>query len=117
MNLDDDPIAEIYKAIRSRKKLETQVRGDFQSALPVLKDVLSHQSGQSAKIEHLVEGCWNGEHRYCLACLDPKIAQAVVAMIAARARCGSEADPIRPPFTGSGVDMEIFLRNVIHPSG
>jgi len=31
MNLDDDPIAEISKVIRSRKKLETQVRGDFQS--------------------------------------------------------------------------------------
>ena len=37
MNLDDDPIAETSKAIRSRKKLGTQVRGDFQSALPVLK--------------------------------------------------------------------------------
>jgi hypothetical protein len=37
MNLADDPIAEITKVIRSRKKLETQVRGDFQSELPVLK--------------------------------------------------------------------------------
>jgi len=45
MNLDDDPIAEISKVIRSRKKLETQDRGDFQSALPVLKDALSHHSG------------------------------------------------------------------------
>jgi len=37
MNLDDDPIAEISKVIRSRKKLETLVRG-FQSALPVLRE-------------------------------------------------------------------------------
>jgi len=86
MNLDDDPIAEISKAIRPRKKLEPQVRGDFQSALPVLKDELSHQSGQSAKIERLVEGCWNRELCGCLACLVPKIAQTAVAMIAARAR-------------------------------
>ena len=86
MNLDDDPIAEISKVIRSRGKLETQVLGDFQSALPVLKDELSHQSGQSAKIERLVEGCWNGELCGCLACLVPKIAQTAVATIAARAR-------------------------------
>jgi hypothetical protein len=77
MNLDDDPIAEISKVIRSRKKLETQVRGDFQSSLPVL-NVLSHQSGQSAKIERLVEGCRNGEHCDCLACINHKIAQAAV---------------------------------------
>ena len=38
-NLDDDPVVEISKVIRSRTKLETQVRGDFQSALPVLKDM------------------------------------------------------------------------------
>ena len=44
MNLDDDPIAEISKAIRPRKKLETQVRGDFQSALPVLKFTSTKQS-------------------------------------------------------------------------
>jgi len=44
MNLDDDPITEISKAIRPRKKLETQVRGDFQSALPVLKFTSTKQS-------------------------------------------------------------------------
>lgn len=97
MNLDDDPIAEISKVIRSGKKLETLVRGDFQSALAVLKDVLSHQSGQSAKIERLVEGCRNGELCDCLACLVPKIAQASIAMIAARAHCGGDADPLLRP--------------------
>ena len=64
MNLDD-PIPELSKAIRLHRQLATEARAEFQAALPVLAEILSHDSGLSAKVEKLeriLNSIWNAEH-------------------------------------------------------
>lgn len=98
MNLDDvNPIAEITKAVRLQRQLADQSKADLQAALPVLTETLSHQSGQSAKVAALLQSVWNGELSDNLASLDAKVAKAVVAMIAARAHLGGDADSLLCP--------------------
>ncbi len=95
MNLDDtNPIAEITKAVRLHRQLAEKSIADFETALPVLKETLAHQSGQSAKVAALLQSAWNGELCDNLASLDSKVAKAVIAMIAARAYLGGDADPL-----------------------
>lgn len=95
MNLDDtNPIAEITKAVRFHRQLADQAKADLQAALPVLTEILSHQSGKSAKVAAILQSVWNGELCDNFACLDTKVAKAVVAMMAARAHCGGDADPL-----------------------
>ncbi len=96
MNLDD-PIAEISKAIRAHRQLAHQAKADLEAALPVLTEALGHQSGQSAKVAAVLQSCWNGELCDHLAGLDAKVAKSVVAMIAARAHCGGDADSLLRP--------------------
>lgn len=104
---DPDPIAELLAAVQLGRTLADQARVELTDAIPVLIDALRHQSGQSKKIENLLWSCWNDNHQcnLCseLAGLDSKLARAAVAMIAARAYCGGDAD-----------DM---LRKIIDQSG
>lgn len=102
-----DPIAEITAAVNLGKKLATQARADLKTATPILVAALRHHSGQSAKIENLLWSLWSDTHQInlCseLAGLDSKLAQAIVAMIAARAHLGGDADELlRTIITQSG---------------
>jgi len=94
--IDPDPIAELTAAIDLGQKLGEQARADLEAAAPILISALRHQSGQARKIESLLWSCWNDDHavNLCdtLAGLDAKLAQAAVAMIAARAHLAGNAD-------------------------
>ena len=86
----DDSVAEPSAAIRPQRQLADQAMDNFVAALPILSETLA--SGESAKLAILLESCWSGELCNNLASLDPKVASAIIAMIAARAHCGGEAD-------------------------
>ena len=90
-------IAELHSAIRLHRQLAAESIVDLEAALPVLKETLAHQSGQSAKVAAILESVWNGELCDHLAGLDTRIAQAVIAMIAARAHLAGDADEILRP--------------------
>jgi hypothetical protein len=93
-----DPVAELTAAIALGRKLADQARTDLTAAMPVLIDAIRHGSGQSAKIERILWSLWNDDHQVhlcdALAGLDAKLAQAVVAMIAARAHLVGDADAL-----------------------
>lgn len=102
-----NPLAEITAAITLGKKLAGQAHADITAATPTLVDAIRHQSGQSRKIEKILWSLWNDEHPISLcdtlAGLDSKLAQAVVAMISARAHLGGDADELlRKIITESG---------------
>lgn len=91
-----NPIAELTAAITLGRQLATQARADLEAATPVIIDALRHNSGQSAKLEKILWSVWNDDHQVNLCSelsgLDSKLAQAAVAMIAARAHLGGNAD-------------------------
>lgn len=106
--IDPDPIAELTAAIALGKTLADQARADLTDAIPVLVDALRYQSGQSRKVEALLWSTWNDTHpvNVCdaLSGLDSKLAQAAVAMVAARAHLGGNADElIRQIIDQSGI--------------
>lgn len=89
-------LGELTAAVNLGRQLAAPARADLIAATPTLVNAIRHQSGQSAKLERILWSCWNDEHPVslsdALAGLDPKLAQAAVAMIAARAHCGGDAD-------------------------
>lgn len=91
-----DPVAELLAAVALGQQLATKARDELDAATPILIDAIRHGSGQSAKLEQILWSLWNDDHavNLCdtLAGLDAKIAQAAVAMIAARAHLGGDAD-------------------------
>lgn len=93
-----DPISELAAAIALGRQLATQARANLEAATPILIDALRHHSGQSAKLARILWSLWNDEHtvNLCdsLAGLDAKLARAAVALIAARAHCGGDADDL-----------------------
>jgi hypothetical protein len=106
--IDPDPIAELTTAIALGKTLADQAWADLTAAIPVLVEALRHQSGQSRKIENLLWSVWSDTHpvKLCdaLAGLDISLAQAAVAMVAARAHLGGDADDlIRTIIDQSGI--------------
>ncbi len=96
-----DPIAELTAAISLGRQLATTARADLEAATPILVAALRHHSGQSRKIEAILLSLWNDDHavNLCdtLSGLDSKLAQAVVAMIAARAHLSGDADDLLRP--------------------
>ena len=104
---DLDPIRELTAAVRLGRQLADQARADLTTATPILVAAIRHHSGQSAKIEALLWSLWNDDHQLnlCseLAGLDSKLAQAAVAMIAARTHMAGDADDL--------------LRQIINQSG
>lgn len=107
MTTANDPITELASVIQLGRHLATTARDELEAAVPVLTDALKHGSGQSKKIEALLWSCWNDDQQVnlcdCLASLDSKVAQAAVAMIAARAHLAGDADDlIRKIITESG---------------
>lgn len=102
-----DPVAELTAAIKFSRQLATTARADLTAAIPVLIDALRHHSGQSRKIEKLLWSVWSDTYAVnlcdCLAGLDARLAQAVIAMITARAHMGGDADDLlRQIITESG---------------
>lgn len=86
----EDYVAEPSAAIRPQRQFADKAMDDFVAALPILSEALV--SGQSAKVVTLLGSCWSGELCDNLASLDPKVVDAIIAMIAARAHCGRDAD-------------------------
>lgn len=118
-------IAEIAKAVRLHRQLAVESKADLQAALPVLSETLSHHSGQSAKVAAILQSVWAGELSDNLAGLDGRVAQAVIAMIAARAYHGGDADALLAPLihrtpngcaNRNGGDADALLRP-LQPEG
>lgn len=102
-----DPITELTAAVRLGRQLADQARAELTAAMPVLIAAIRHGSGQSAKLETLLWSVWNDDHQVslcdALSGLDAKLAQAAVAMIAARAHLSGDADDLlRRIIDGSG---------------
>ena len=95
-NPDSNSLAALTAAIRIHKTLTEKARAELIDATPVLVAAIHHRSGQSRKIEALLWSCWNGENKVglcdALSGLDIPLAQALVAMIAARTFMGGDAD-------------------------
>jgi len=93
-----DPVAELATAVDLGRRLAAAARANLETAVPVLVDALSHQSGQSRKIEALLWSCWSDTHTVnlcdALSGLDSRLAQAAVAMIADRAHMAGDADDL-----------------------
>lgn len=87
-----DPLAELTASIHRQRELASQARAAFEAAILVLIPAIRHRSGQSRKIETILWSCWNGELCEHIAGLDTKLAEAVIAMIAARAHLAGDAD-------------------------
>jgi hypothetical protein len=98
-----DPIAELTAAIAAHRQVAALARTGLEAAIPALVAAIRHGSGQSAKVEAVLWNLWNGELCESLAGLDPNLAEAVVAMIAARAHLAGDADDL--------------LRKIIRESG
>lgn len=75
-------------------KLTDLLKDELKVALHVLEETLRDQSTQSTKVINLLKSCWNGELCANLANLDPKVATAVIAIIAARALGDGDADSL-----------------------
>ena len=89
---EPDPLAELAASIRLQRDLASQARAALEAAIPDLISAIRHRSGQSAKLERILWSVWGGELSDALAGLDTNLAQAVIAMIAARAHLAGDAD-------------------------
>jgi hypothetical protein len=89
---DPDALAELAAAINLQRNLAEQARAALEAATPILVSAIRHRSGQSLRIETLLWSVWSGELCDALAGLDTKLAQAALAMIAARAHLSGDAD-------------------------
>jgi len=98
-----NPIAELAAAIAVHRQLAAFARTELEAATPALIAAIRHGSGQSAKVEAILWSCWNGELCDALAGLDANLAEAAVAMVAARAHLAGDADDL--------------LRKIIQQSG
>ncbi|MEO5715804.1 MAG: hypothetical protein ABIT37_20160 [Luteolibacter sp.] len=87
-----DPLAELTASIHLQRDLANQARAAFEAAIPILVCAIRHHSGQSGKVERILWSAWNGELSEVLAGLDSQLAQAVIAMVAARAHLSGDAD-------------------------
>ena len=105
------PTAELTTAIQLGKRLAKQARADLEASIPLLIAALQHDSGQSRKIKNILWSCWNDDLQINLCCelagLDSLIAQAALAMIAARAHLSGDADDLlRKIIKRSGIAAE-----------
>jgi hypothetical protein len=89
---DPAALAELAAAINLQRGLAKRARADLEAAIPILVSAIKNHSGQSLKIESLLWSVWGGELCDALAGLDTKLAQTVIAMIAARAHLSGDAD-------------------------
>jgi hypothetical protein len=87
-----DALTELAAAIKLQCSLAKQARAELEAATPILVSAIRHHSGQSRKIETILWSVWGGELCNALAGLDTGLAQAVIAMIAARAHLSGDAD-------------------------
>ncbi len=97
----DPALAELAATLRLSQKLQSQARADFQEAAPILADALAHDSGQSRRVAAVINSLWNGDLCEYLCGLDTEIAQALVAVIAARAHLQGDADQLLRPLIPS----------------
>lgn len=98
---------EIHQSIRRARTLAAKAKNTFQSSHSVLIAAIRSGGGQGRRVEELLWSTWNGDYKTglcdALTGLDPAIAEAVIAMLAARAHMGGDADDL--------------LRKVIEDSG
>jgi len=67
-------------------------------ALKVLEEALRDKNLQSDKVATILKSCRNGELCASFTRLDPKVATAIIAVIAACALGGGDADPLLRTF-------------------
>ncbi|MEO8614825.1 MAG: hypothetical protein ABI600_06775 [Luteolibacter sp.] len=97
-NPNPNPLAALTAAIRLHKIFADKARAELIDATPILVAAIRHRSGQSRKIEIILWSCWNGENKVglcdTLSGLDAPLAQALIAIIAARTFLGGDADDL-----------------------
>jgi len=110
----DDALAAVLQQARQSRQLASKAKADLIEAAPLLTQAIGSGSGQGQRIERLLWSIWNGENKVglCddLTCLDSKLAQAAIALLAARAHLGGDADSLlsdiiarsgsKPPHSG-----------------
>ena len=83
---------------RQARILANTAKAKLEEASPLLIQAIANRSGQGAKVEELLWSAWNGENKAglcdCLCGLDTNLADAVLALLAARAHMGGDADPL-----------------------
>lgn len=88
----------LLKAATRSRKLRKEAMADLLEATPMLIKAITTGSGQGQRIERLLWSTWSGQHKVglCddLTGLDPHLAQSALAMLAARAHMGGDADPL-----------------------
>ena len=103
MNTPDinEALAHIRSRVSLARELEKKAAAKLEKALPLLGKVLEAKSGQSRKVAAIARSVWNDETavNLCdtLAGLDADVAQGVIALIAARAHMGGNADNLIRP--------------------
>ena len=87
---DAEYLAELNEANR-RRELAEQTRAKLEAASPALINAIRCEK-TSLELQNLLASIWGGQLCVQLTSLDSDIAEAVVAMIAARAFLGDDAD-------------------------
>lgn len=86
-----------FAATRQSRILANTSKAKLEEASPLLIQAIATGSGQGAKIEEILWSVWNGDNKtgLCnsLTGLDSNLAEAVLALLAARAHMGGDADP------------------------
>lgn len=90
-------LADLHASIRLAETLADEAKAGFENAVPILKNALAHDSGQSQRVATIIQSLWNGELGENLCGLDTILANALVAAIAARAYLGGDADDLLAP--------------------
>jgi hypothetical protein len=104
---DNDFPREVLCSIRRSLMLADAAGESLKANCSVLVTVIRSGGGQGRRVEELLWSAWNGDYKtgLCdsLTGLDSAIAEAVIAMLAARAHMGGDADDL--------------LRKIIEDSG
>jgi hypothetical protein len=87
---DAEDLTEFHEAIR-KHQFANQARAKLEAATPLLIHAI-RCSEASPAIEGILCSVWNGQLCNQLPSLDTNLAEAILAMIAARVHMGEEAD-------------------------
>lgn len=89
-------IEELHQQIQTSRRLAEESAANLEANIPLLVRAIATKSGQGRRMEGLLWSVWNDEHKVnlcdTLCGLDPDLAQAVIALVAARAHMAGDAD-------------------------
>lgn len=91
-----EALTALFAAVRRSRQLAGAAKANLEASIATLVRAVQTGSGQGRRIEELLWSCWNGQNKtgLCdsLTGLDSAIAEAAIAMLAARAHLGGDAD-------------------------